>query len=129
MPVSQLARVSLPVTVMVLPFFTGSGEALTVSLEKRWTRTLETASRSSSWPSLAPAAAPTRHQVASELSIRPGVRVMVPLQVVVVALTTLQETDFSFGPKPKLSSASTDEPIQMNAAAPAMPESSVAVTV
>jgi hypothetical protein len=35
--VSQLARVSLPVTVMVLPFFTGSGEALTVSLEARWT--------------------------------------------------------------------------------------------
>ncbi|MFI6893487.1 hypothetical protein ACIBM4_05155 [Streptomyces sp. NPDC050256] len=37
---TQSARVRLPVTVIVFPFFTGSGEALTVALAQRliWTR-------------------------------------------------------------------------------------------
>ncbi|GGS68053.1 hypothetical protein GCM10010253_48840 [Streptomyces badius] len=57
--VSQLARVSLPVTVRVLPFFTGSGDAFTVSLENRCTRDLAWWSfhTKSFWPRL-PASAP-----------------------------------------------------------------------
>ncbi len=52
-PYSQLARVRAPVTVMVLPFFTGSGAAFTVSLERRWSLKLPAFSfqmKLESWP-------------------------------------------------------------------------------
>ncbi|RPK61028.1 hypothetical protein EES43_16255 [Streptomyces sp. ADI96-02] len=99
---SQFARLSWPVTVMVLPFFTGSGEAFTVSLEKRCTTVLAIESFSTSSPSFVMTAAPTRHVPAFEFSSTYGSKVTVIVQVDVVALTSLHDGRLSLPATPML---------------------------